>query len=168
MTWRRIDRLNPIPSTTEYLRAGLQSRRPSSAPFPTIRAKDKGQKHAIQNWNSGGHRRSRWYWNRGRSSTSERRLRLHLIDVDRGRLGDMQKSLPGSTTVAESSLSGPEECALALPGAPEKIDALIHLARIFVPHNLGQADRGIFDDTMQHNAINAYDLSGGRRGTHEQ
>ena len=85
--------------------------------------------------------------------------RLHLIDIDQSRLENAIAHLPEDTTTAKSELVGPEACAAALPGASEKIDALIHLAGIFVPHDLGVSGRKIFEDTIQHNATNAYDMS---------
>ena len=86
--------------------------------------------------------------------------RLHLIDIDQDRLKEQAISLPDDTTIAESTLTGPEECAAALPGTDEDIGALVHLAGIFRPHGLGTHDRNVFEDTLQHNAINAWDLTG--------
>ena len=86
--------------------------------------------------------------------------RLHLIDVELARLEAMADDLPDDATIAESTLTGPAECARALSAAPERLDALVHMAGVFVPHDLGPDDRRIFEDTMQHNAINAYDMVG--------
>ena len=86
--------------------------------------------------------------------------RLHLIDIDNGRLEPLRQELPENTTIAESTLESPEACAAALLDAPEQIGALVHLAGIFVPHELGPEGREVYDRTMQHNATNAFDLAG--------
>ena len=86
--------------------------------------------------------------------------RLHLIDVDAGRLEPLRQALPEGTTIAESRLEDPAACATALPEAPGPVAALVHLAGIFVPHDLGPDGREIYDKTMQHNATNAFDLAG--------
>ena len=86
--------------------------------------------------------------------------RLHLVDVDAGRLKPLRQVLPEGTTIAESSLEDPAACATALPEASEPVAALVHLAGIFVPHDLGPDGREIYDRTMQHNATNAFDLAG--------
>ena len=86
--------------------------------------------------------------------------RLHLIDVDTARLERLRRDLPEHTTIAESRLESPDACAAALPDAPESLCALVHLAGIFEPHELGPDGRGTYDRTMQHNATNAFDLAG--------
>ena len=86
--------------------------------------------------------------------------RLHLVDIDAGRLESLQQALPEGITIAESRLEDPAACAAALLDAPDRIDALVHLAGIFVPHGLGPGSREIHDQTMQHNATNAFDLAG--------
>lgn len=86
--------------------------------------------------------------------------RLHLIDIERRRLEGLAQRLPEDTTLAESTLVGPDACETALPSSIGSIGALVHLAGIFVPHDLGPQDRGVFKDTLQHNAINAWDLTG--------
>lgn len=86
--------------------------------------------------------------------------RLHLIDVDRERLEQLRRELPASTTVVQSTLESPAACASALPEAPAQISALVHLAGIFVPHELGPQGRAVYEQTMQHNATNAFDLAG--------
>ncbi|MCY4139401.1 MAG: SDR family NAD(P)-dependent oxidoreductase [Rhodobacteraceae bacterium] len=85
---------------------------------------------------------------------------LHLVDVDAGRLESLRQVLPGGTTIAESRLEEPAACATALQDAPDRFGALVHLAGIFVPHDLGPGSREIYDQTMQHNASNAFDLAG--------
>lgn len=86
--------------------------------------------------------------------------RLHLCDTDLSRLQALQRDLPQQTTVSESLLDSPQACSDALPALPEQIDALVHLAGIFEFHDLDPADRKIYDQTLQHNATNAYDLAG--------
>ncbi|MEM7429207.1 MAG: SDR family oxidoreductase [Pseudomonadota bacterium] len=86
--------------------------------------------------------------------------RLHLVDVDVDRLRELADGLPDDTTYVASTMVGPEAAAAALPETAEPIGALIHLAGIFTPHGLGPEDRGIFEDTLQHNAVNAWDLTG--------
>ena len=86
--------------------------------------------------------------------------RLHLVDIDAGWLKPLQLELPRGTTIAESSLEDPVACATALPDPPDEIGALVHLAGIFLPHDLGPNSREIYDRTMQHNASNAFDLAG--------
>ena len=86
--------------------------------------------------------------------------RLHLIDVRQDRLQNVAKALPDDTTFVESKLVGPEACTTALPDTGEEIAALVHLAGIHRPHGLGPEDRDVFAETMQHNAINAFDLTG--------
>ncbi|MXX90011.1 MAG: SDR family oxidoreductase [Boseongicola sp. SB0677_bin_26] len=86
--------------------------------------------------------------------------RLHLVDVDAGRLEPLRQALPEGATIAESRLEDPAACATALPEAPEAVVALVHLAGIFVPHDLGPGSRETYDQTMQHNATNAFDLAG--------
>lgn len=86
--------------------------------------------------------------------------RLHLIDIDEDKLNALADALPNGADVRQSKLIGPEACCEALPEAGASISALVHLAGIFVPHELGPDSRTVFDDTMQHNAVNAYDLAG--------
>ncbi len=86
--------------------------------------------------------------------------RLHLIDIDAPRLEALQHALPEGTTTSESGLEDPAACVTALLDAPDQIDALVHLAGVFVPHDLDPDGREIHDQTMQHNASNAFDLAG--------
>ncbi|MEM9604913.1 MAG: SDR family oxidoreductase [Pseudomonadota bacterium] len=86
--------------------------------------------------------------------------RLHLVDVDAERLEVVRQSLVGAVSSAVSALETPAACAAALPSGGEGIDALVHLAGIFVKHPLGPESRAVYDDTLQHNATNAFDLAG--------
>lgn len=85
--------------------------------------------------------------------------RLHLVDIDEDRLECLAKNLPDDTSFTQSRLVGPEACAEALAGCGEEIMALVHLAGIFLPHSLSPEDRDIFEQTLQHNAINAWDMT---------
>jgi len=83
---------------------------------------------------------------------------LHLIDLDEPRLENLCAELPGATFSA-SDLATPESCQNALPKGRD-ITAVIHLAGIFVSHDMGAGSRGTYDEVMQHNATNAFDLIG--------
>jgi 3-oxoacyl-[acyl-carrier protein] reductase len=83
---------------------------------------------------------------------------LHLVDIDSQRLSDLAAELPDDTTRSESRLSNFEECERALDGVGDRIDALVHMAGIFVAHDLTPESRDIYDQTLQNNATNAYDL----------
>ncbi len=85
--------------------------------------------------------------------------RLHLVDVDQGRLDRLGGELPGGATYRESRLDDRKACIDALPDG-EGIDALVHLAGIFVADDLEPESRDIYDRTMQANATNAWDLAG--------
>ncbi len=85
--------------------------------------------------------------------------RLHLVDIDQGRLDQLSGELPGGATNRESRLGDREACIDALPDG-EEINALVHLAGIFVADDLGPESRDIYDRTMQANATNALDLAG--------
>lgn len=83
---------------------------------------------------------------------------LHLIDLDAGALATLAGELSGKVTVAASDLTTPHACREALPTVPA-IDAVVHLAGVFRPDDLNPAKRDVFEDAMQHNATNAYDLA---------
>lgn len=85
---------------------------------------------------------------------------LHLIDLDQSKLDAAQTSANSGNkiTTSVSNLEGLEACEAALPPGNQKIGALVHLAGIFVPHELTAQDRPIFERTLQANAINAYDM----------
>lgn len=84
--------------------------------------------------------------------------RLHLIDIDATRLHELASTLPKDTTMAESRLSSPDDCATAVAPAGERIHGLVHMAGIFVSHELTPDSRDIYDATLKNNATNAYDL----------
>ena len=86
---------------------------------------------------------------------------LHLIDPNKAALDEAMALASGLGLTASahvSSMESPDACAAALPSGTESIAALVHLAGIFVPHQFDEAGRKVFDQTMQANAINAYDL----------
>lgn len=84
--------------------------------------------------------------------------RLHLLDIDAARLRELAEELPDDTTYAESRLTDVSDCQAAISGAGEHIDALVHMAGIFLSHDLTPESREIYDQTLQNNATNAYDL----------
>lgn len=84
--------------------------------------------------------------------------RLHLIDPDADRLRALSDRLGSKTTPVGSRLDTPKSCQDALPSGP--IDALVHLAGRFVPDHMPPGDRSIYDEALQVNATNAYDLTG--------
>ncbi len=84
---------------------------------------------------------------------------LHLVDRDEGGLAALAsrvKGVPVSTMV--SALDSPAACAAALPTGAAPIGGLVHLAGIFVPHDVDAAGRAVYDRTMQANATNAFDI----------
>ena len=83
--------------------------------------------------------------------------RVHLVDLDGAALEALASELPGATFVA-SDLSSPDICLKALPEGD--IAALVHMAGIFVPHEMGVEARPVYDNVIQHNASNAFDLVG--------
>ena len=89
---------------------------------------------------------------------SRDKWRLHLVDVDAGRLKSLADELPDDTSFAESRLTDFVDCQSGLVGAGDRVDALVHMAGIFVAHDLTSASRSVYDETLQNNAGNAYDL----------
>ena len=83
--------------------------------------------------------------------------RLHLIDIDETRLAEVASAYPGAT-YAVSMLSSPSECQSALAGSDKVVHGVVHLAGIFVAHDLD--DRAVYDATLAANATNAFDLLG--------
>ena len=84
---------------------------------------------------------------------------LHLCDVSLDRLEALRENLPDNTTICESRLDSPAACKSALPDITDNITALVHLAGIFDFHGFDAAGRETYEQTMQHNATNAYDLT---------
>lgn len=83
---------------------------------------------------------------------------LHLIDLDAEPLALLADELTGAATCAASDLSSPQACKQALPATP-KLDAFVHLAGVFVPDDLDPEKHDVFEEAMQHNATNAYDMA---------
>lgn len=85
---------------------------------------------------------------------------MHLIDLDQLRLDEAQASVNSAVkvTTSVSNLEGLAACEAALPSGDQKFGALVHLAGIFVPHEVTALDRPVFERTMQANATNAYDM----------
>lgn len=84
--------------------------------------------------------------------------RLHLLDLDKSKLRALAAELPDGTTYSQSSLESAADCTSALEQAGPRINGLVHLAGIFVSHDLGPESRETYNATLQHNATNAYDL----------
>lgn len=91
-------------------------------------------------------------------SLARRRARMHLIDLDADRLQALIADTGAQATWSASRIEDLAQCQAALPPGEDKIGALVHLAGIFVPHEMDAAGRQIFLDTMQANATNAYDM----------
>lgn len=83
--------------------------------------------------------------------------KLHLIDVEEERLASVAANFDGATYRA-STLETPEMCRAALPGGADRVHGVVHLAGVFVAHDLN--DRAIYDATLAANATNAFDLLG--------
>lgn len=84
--------------------------------------------------------------------------RLHLLDIDGEKLADLSKELPDDTTYSDSRLADTADCAASIEAAGERIDGLVHMAGVFVSHDLTPESRETYDATLQNNATNAYDL----------
>lgn len=86
--------------------------------------------------------------------------RLHLTDISEEMLApalaEARRHDPEATG-AVSRLESVEACRAALP-ASGPIDALVHLAGIFVAHEVSAEGREVYDRTMAANADNAFDL----------
>jgi NAD(P)-dependent dehydrogenase (short-subunit alcohol dehydrogenase family) len=89
--------------------------------------------------------------------------RMHLVDLDPAHTAAAAATVPGATWTA-SALDTPEACAAALPPGDEPIHGVVHLAGIFVKHELGPESRPVHDATMAANATNAFDLMGAVEG----
>jgi len=85
---------------------------------------------------------------------------LRLTDVSEAMLVpavEAARAAGAEATGVVSDLSSVEACRTVLPpdGA---IDALVHLAGIFEPHEVSAEGRAVYDRTMAANADNAFDL----------
>ncbi len=84
--------------------------------------------------------------------------RLHLVDIDASKLRALASELPDDTTLTESRLTDTHDCQAAIDAAGDRIDGVVHMAGIFVSHDMTPASRDTYDATIQNNATNAYDL----------
>jgi len=84
--------------------------------------------------------------------------RLHLIDSNVQQLEELALKLPEDTSFIGSQLHNATMCAEALHNVGSAIDGLVHMAGIFVKHDLSPESREIYNQTLQNNATNAYDL----------
>lgn len=85
--------------------------------------------------------------------------RLLLIDVAQAPLDAMVASLPkGQAVAVASDLASVESCRAALAAADGPIHGLVHLAGIYLPHEMDDAAPEIYRRVMQANATNAFDL----------
>lgn len=92
---------------------------------------------------------------------AERGARLLLIDLDAARLDALLASLPGTGHArAVSALDTPRACADALLAIDGPLYGLVHMAGIYVPHDLGPAAREVYDRTLAANTTNGFDLVG--------
>jgi 3-oxoacyl-[acyl-carrier protein] reductase len=86
--------------------------------------------------------------------------RLLLLDVARGPLEEIAAGLPAGQAVTHASdLGSLAACRAALEAAPGPIHGLVHLAGIFVPHELDDAAPAIYQRTLAANATNGFDLA---------
>ncbi|HYF06501.1 MAG TPA: SDR family oxidoreductase [Acetobacteraceae bacterium] len=85
--------------------------------------------------------------------------RLLLVDVAQAPLDAMAAALPaGQAAAVASDLGSVESCRAALAAAPGPIDGIVHLAGVFVPHDMDDAVPDIYRRVMAANATNAFDL----------
>lgn len=85
--------------------------------------------------------------------------RLILVDLAQERLDALRADLVGGPHCAVSSaLETPEACAAAVAAVKGPIYAIVHMAGVFLPHELTPAARDIYDRTIAANMTNAFDL----------
>ncbi|HQT74217.1 MAG: hypothetical protein B7X47_04355 [Ferrovum sp. 34-44-207] len=84
---------------------------------------------------------------------------LLLVDLDGIRLDTIARDLYGGPhrTVA-SSLQSPEDCATIAKLAESAVYGLVHMAGVFMHHDLSAAARPVYDLTIAANMTNAFDL----------
>ncbi|MGH1357910.1 MAG: SDR family NAD(P)-dependent oxidoreductase [Burkholderiaceae bacterium] len=83
---------------------------------------------------------------------------MHLIDLNAQALETLVSESNARATWHASDLDGLDACRTALPPGQQPIGSIIHLAGIFVPHQLDDAGREVYSRTIQANATNAYDI----------
>ncbi len=90
---------------------------------------------------------------------AERGARLLLVDPNEKQLKEVAATLSGSDhVIAPSSLDSPQACADVLARINGPIYGFVHMAGIFVSHELTPAAREIYDRTVAANMTNAFDL----------
>lgn len=92
-------------------------------------------------------------------SMAKSKASMHLIDLDEQKLAELIVDTDAQATYSASDLTGLEACRAALPPGDKPIASLIHLAGIFVPHEMDNDGREIFAQAIQSNATNAYDMA---------
>jgi 3-oxoacyl-[acyl-carrier protein] reductase len=90
---------------------------------------------------------------------ASRGARLVLIDPNEAGLEILIRQLDGGPhIIVPSLLENPSACAEALSRFEGPIYGLVHMAGIFVPHELEPAAREVYDRTVAANMTNAFDL----------
>ena len=90
---------------------------------------------------------------------AERGARLLLVDPNEKGLDDLLRTLPGAGhAAAPSFLESPQACADVLARVDGPLYGLVHMAGIFVPHELEPGARDVYDRTIAANMTNAFDL----------
>lgn len=85
--------------------------------------------------------------------------RLLLVDPDDERLAYVAQDLPGGPHLTVvSSLRNPEDCAAVAARADSLVYGFVHMAGLFMPHDLSPAARSTYDLTIASNMTNAFDL----------
>lgn len=85
--------------------------------------------------------------------------RIVLVDVADDRLEALRSQLPGGPhPVLASTLETPAACAAAVAAAGAPVHAIVHMAGVFLPHELTAAARDVYDRTIAANMTNAFDL----------
>lgn len=90
---------------------------------------------------------------------AERGAQLLLVDPNEQGLQSVLGALPGEGHVAATSLlDSPRACADVLSRLEGPLYGLVHMAGIFVPHELEPGARDVYDRTVAANMTNAFDL----------
>lgn len=88
-----------------------------------------------------------------------RGARLLLVDPNERGLDDILRILPGSGHIAAPSfVESPQACADVLARMDGPLYGLVHMAGIFVSHELDPSARDVYDRTIAANMTNAFDL----------
>jgi len=85
---------------------------------------------------------------------------LLLIDLDPAPLAELAATVPGGRGIAHASdLGSLAACRAALDAIPGPIHGIVHLAGIFVPHELDDAAPETYRRVLAANATNGFDLA---------